>query len=1271
MNVGAAATTPSVNTVTAAGGGDPLCTGTAPACTASVSTPILDAVNDTVTKQPNVVTTTDVTGNDKYPPGSSFTQTATTCSPAGTMSTSGVASYTSPGPNASCTVTYQVCAPLPNNTVCDIAVLQINSSVAPSLAVSKSVSQSPLIVGKTGQSYTVSIVVSNGPTTAAIALTDNLPPGITLSGTPTSTGGTLSGCPASGNNLTGCSIASPVPNGTIQVTVPVNVAPSTANGNNTANVSGGGDPLCTPAAPCPASVTVAVTDTFAINDTYTGINGALGNSSVGNALVNDTVSGSPATVGPSGNATLSVNTPASPVPGAPVGAPVPVMDPATGIISVPSGTPAGTYTISYKLCEAAVPLNCKDATITVVVTGAPIIATPDPMSVPNGATGSPNAGNVLTNDTVNGITPPTVGPTGNATLAVTTPASPLPTAPPGNTNVPVLDPVTGQVSVPPGTPAGVYPIIYQLCEKLNPTNCATTTATVTVGAAPIDAVNDVLPSVNGATGNPSAGSAFTGDTLNAAAATPATTNLAVTGTTFNGNPATGTMPTLNTATGVVSVPPGTPAGNYDISYTLCEKLNPTNCDTATITVPVAAAAIVGNDDTYTGIISAVGNATAGNVLSNDTLNGVPATTTTTQISGVGAAAPVVPGALVPVLTAATGNVNVPAGTPAGTYTIPYTICETLNPTNCDTTNTVTVTVLPTPIVANNDNFNGGTSLAPNTNPGNVLTNDTINGQPATTANSTVTPGATTFNGGAPGPIVPTLGTDGAVTVQPGTPAGVYVIAYTLCEKDMSPANCTTATATITVGTTMIVAQDDSFPAVVGALGNSNVGNAMAGNGNGPDTLGAAQAVLGAAPGEVTMTVTAPATPVVGAPVGAPVPVVNPTTGVISVPAGTPAGTYTIKYNLCENANPTNCDPATITVVVTGSSILAVNDPNIGGTSPATSTINGTNGANNVANVLTNDTVNGIPAPTVGASGNVTLTATPVSPLPSAPVGNTNVPSIDPATGQVSVPPNTPSGTYILPYTICEKLNPTNCSSATATVNVGAAPIDAVNDVLPSVNGATGNPSAGSAFTGDTLNAAAATPATTNLAVTGTTFNGNPATGTMPTLNTTTGVVSVPAGTPAGNYVITYTLCEKLNPSNCDTATITAPVAAAPIAATPDTYTAVSGTGNLTAGSVLVNDTLNGVPATEATTDFTSIGVATPVSGAAPGAPLPSIEPNGNVKIPAGTPAGTYTIPYTICEKLNTSNCSNNSHNYSHAPPIVANNDNGSMVWWQILILVMQ
>ncbi|WP_235567891.1 hypothetical protein, partial [Lysobacter sp. Root690] len=62
------------------------------------------------------------------------------------------------------------------------------------------------------------------------------------------------------------------------------------------------------------------------------------------------------------------------------------------------------------------------------------------------------------------------------------------------------------------------------------------------------------------------------------------------------------------------------------------------------------------------------------------------------------------------------------------------------------------------------------------------------------------------------------------------------------------------------------------------------------------------------------------------------------------------------------------------------------------------------------------------------------------------------------------------------------------------------------------------------------------------------------------------------------YTLTYQICELLNPTNCDDATVTVTVDAAPIVAADDTGTPVNGrTGGTAVPDVRVNDTLNGNP----------------------------------------------------------------------------------------------
>src|SRR5690606_20390189 len=129
---------------------------------------------------------------------------------------------------------------------------------------------------------------------------------------------------------------------------------------------------------------------------------------------------------------------------------------------------------------------------------------------------------------------------------------------------------------------------------------------------------------------------------------------------------------------------------------------------------------------------------------------------------------------------------------------------------------------------------------------------------------------------------------------------------------------------------------------------------------------------------------------------------------------------------------------------------------------------------------------------------------------------------------------------------------------------------------------------------------------------------------VPELNTGTGIVSVPANTPAGEYRIEYQICENLNPTNCDHATVYIQVAMPQIAAVDNTYAPVnSTTGNPSLGNVLANDTYNSAAADLTKVSLRVVDPAQSVAGAS-NALLPEIEADGNVTVPATTPAGLYT-----------------------------------------------
>jgi hypothetical protein len=207
--------------------------------------------------------------------------------------------------------------------------------------------------------------------------------------------------------------------------------------------------------------------------------------------------------------------------------------------------------------------------------------------------------------------------------------------------------------------------------------------TAPVTAAVIDAVDDRGAPVNGYTGGTSFTNVLVNDTLNGVAVDPATLTLRVVSSTNGGV----TLSARN-----VLVAAGTAAGNYSLVYEICELLNPTNCDTATVTVPVTAAPIDAVDDAGASVDGTAGGTSLANVLVNDTLNGVAVTPSAVAVTFVSSTSGGV--------TLSGSSVVVAAGTAASgatPYSLVYQICEVLNPTNCDTaTVTVPVTVQTTP-----------------------------------------------------------------------------------------------------------------------------------------------------------------------------------------------------------------------------------------------------------------------------------------------------------------------------------------------------------------------------------------------------------------------------------------------------------------------------------------------------------------------------------------------------------------------------------------------
>ena len=243
------------------------------------------------------------------------------------------------------------------------------------------------------------------------------------------------------------------------------------------------------------------------------------------------------------------------------------LDVSDGSVDVASGTPAGTHTLIYSICDVANPEICDDAVVTVTVPPYVINAVDDAGAI-SPATGGVAIANVLANDFL-GTQRATTGTVQIATISVT----------PANGGVTLTG--NGAVTVAPGTGLGTYALVYRICEIANPGNCDTATATITVRQNAIDAVNDSGRGSSKVANTPIA-SVLTNDRLNGTrAATPAVALSQV-----SLAPATSGI-TLNLTTGAVNVKAKTSSGTYYLTYRICEAVSPSNCDTAVATIELS------------------------------------------------------------------------------------------------------------------------------------------------------------------------------------------------------------------------------------------------------------------------------------------------------------------------------------------------------------------------------------------------------------------------------------------------------------------------------------------------------------------------------------------------------------------------------------------------------------------------------------------------------------------------------------------------------------
>ncbi|MBS0377787.1 MAG: DUF11 domain-containing protein [Proteobacteria bacterium] len=618
---------------------------------------------------------------------------------------------------------------------------------------------------KVGGNSTYTLTVTNtGPLAASQGqVKDQLPAGLTF----VSATGTNWSCGNAAGLIT-CSFSGGTIASGASSTITVTVTPAAgAAGTQVTNYAsidptgGSGAPTpgagCSPAASCASAGPSPVVYINPQPESGTATAGTA-STPIASVASNDAVNGAAATLGAAGNATVAQS-------GTwPAGV---TLDTASGAINTTAVLSPGTYSLSYQLCDKATPPNCATTTDTLTVK-ASIVPVAEAGTAPAGKASTPIP-NVAANDTVNGA-PATLGAAGNATVAQSG------SWPAGVT----LNTTSGAIATTAAVPPGVYSVVYQLCDKSAPPNCATTTDTVTVSAS-------ILPgspsgsAVAGTAATPIANIA-TGSSVNGSAATLGSGGNATAAT--SGTWAVGLA--LNASSGAVTTTAQVPPGTYSLMFQLCDRSAPPNCATGTATVTVSAS-ILPVPESGTAV-SGIASTAIPNVAANDHVNGAPATL------GPSGNATVAPSGTWPAgvtLNTTTGAVATDTTVIPGSYSIVYQLCDRSTPPNCATaTDTLKVAGSALPVVQK------GTATAgiPSTAIPNVLTGATVNGAPATLGSG----GNATLAATGTWPKGLTLNTaTGALTTTADLPPGTYAVGVRLCSRDTPPV-CASATDQVIV-----------------------------------------------------------------------------------------------------------------------------------------------------------------------------------------------------------------------------------------------------------------------------------------------------------------------------------------------------------------------------------------------------------------------------------------------------------------------------------------
>ena len=873
---------------------------------------------------------------------------------------------------------------------------------------------------------------------------------------------------------TGVSLGTPTTSdncsGAITVT---NNAPSTFPLGNTtvtwtATDAAGNTQTCTQ--------TVKVVGPIVPNKDTASINGYEGGTAVSNVLANDLLNCN-AVVRNEVELTLASTLPS-----------VLTFNTTSGEVTVKPNTPTGKYSFDYKICEVANTSNCNTATVEITVTAPVILAVKEDLGPINGTIGGTTT-SLIGLDKLNGVQAVIGSNPGQVTLTAAAPTGFTINA-------------DGTITVSAGVKKGNYDIEYTICDNNNPaTNCSTATSTVVVTAADLVANLDSVGSVIGGNISQTLINVFDNDTKNGSKLDPSDVKL---------TPGTDPKGFLTIdANGNAVLGANAPAGNYELTYEICELFNPSNCSTNKVQVTVTAPIIDAVAENLGSVNGSTGGTTTVSVIINDKLNGSQA------VIGSNHGEVILSKVNLPTgfVLEPDGRVTVPAKTPIGIYEIEYNICEVTNTGNCDTAKS-TVEVTGGVLAANPDTILSVVGINQPQTIVNVFDNDTNNALPLVPSDVKLSVEVADPKGFL------TLNPDGTVTLGANAPRGTYELTYQICEV-LNQSNCSSGKVEVTVEEPTITVTAESFcsnnvPYVTYKVVADNFtptnlvtikwidsannvvatqieqplsgtilwpGAVIDGNGNGVDwpgwLLANGQWTEGADGFENTRTgVTMQFS-------------LNPTAAIpVSYPAATPQ---------C-NARPTFA--------------IIANDDTAG-------PVDTSKGTNTGTNIFDNDKLNG-------------LTVNPADVILSTTVPNANL-TLN-ANGSVSVKAGTPSGTYQLTYQICDASNSNNCSQAVVKVVVlnSVSPVNPVqqlaltDDALVAVDGINGSLEFVNVLDNDKLNGQPIN--SVDVIIKNQSGNSN-------FEFNADGTVNVKPNTPGGTYAIVYQVCEKANDTNCSTATL--------------------------------------------------------------------------------------------------------------------------------------